>query len=73
AAAVPPLAAIAYLVDQCHTLDETAFSSGISTRPFNQRLAWMLDMFERVEARRQDERHGAHRSVAAEAGQRLSH
>ncbi|MDZ4396633.1 phytoene/squalene synthase family protein [Hydrogenophaga sp.] len=73
AAAVPPLAAIAYLVDQCHTLDETAFSSGISTRPFNQRLAWMLDMFERVEARRQDERHGAHRPVAAEAGQRLSH
>lgn len=72
AAAVPPLAAIAYLVDQCNTLDDAAFSSGLSTRPFNQRMAWMLEMFERVEARRQEERHGA-RPDEARAGQRLSH
>jgi len=59
AVAVPPLAAIAYLVDQCNTLEDAAFSSGISTRPLNQRMAWMLEMFERVEARRLEEREGA--------------
>jgi phytoene synthase len=73
AAAVPPLAAIAYLVNQCDTLEDTAFSSGISTRPFNQRMAWMLEMFERVEVRRQVERDSAPANDAALAEQRLSH
>lgn len=68
---VPPLAAIAYLVDHCHTLESTAFSSGISTRPFSQRMAWMLEMFERVEARRQAERDAGHSHAAT--GQRLTH
>lgn len=73
AAAVPPLAAIAYLVDHCNTLEETAFSGGISTRPFGERMAWMLEMFERVEARRQEERTNAltERTTAQEP--RLSH
>ncbi len=73
AAAVPPLAAIAYLVDQCNTLEETAFSSGISTRPFNQRMAWMLEMFERVEARRLDERGGEPAEDATRTAPRYSH
>lgn len=72
AAAAPPLAAIAYLVDQCNTLEQTAFSSGISTRPFNQRVGWMLEMFERVEARRLEDRL-APRTDDTAAGQRYSH
>ena len=73
AAAVPPLAAIAYLVDQCHTMETTAFSGGISTRPLNQRMAWMLEMFERVEARRQEERRNARNEGDAMPAQHFSH
>jgi len=77
AVAVPPLAAIAYLVDQCNTLEDTVFSSGISTRPLNQRMAWMLEMFERVEARRLEEREGRSSTGSADEeslqGHRLSH
>lgn len=71
-AAVPPLAAIAYLVDHCHTIEGAAFSSGISTRPLNQRMAWMLEMFERVEVRRLEERN-ATPAGEAPTGQRFSH
>jgi phytoene synthase len=47
---VPPLAAIAYLVDQCQAIaDDLAASEAATSAAVNGRVAWMLDLFERLE------------------------
>jgi phytoene synthase len=47
---VPPLAAIAYLVDQCQAIaDDLAASEAATSVAVNGRVAWMLDLFERLE------------------------
>lgn len=55
----PPLAAIAYLVDHCDTrplpLDAPAHEA-VATKPLGERVVWMLELFERLEAHRIDQR-----------------
>jgi 15-cis-phytoene synthase len=55
----PPLAAIAYLVDHCDTrplpLDAPAHEA-VATKPLGERVVWMLELFERLEANRIDQR-----------------
>jgi len=47
---VPPLAAIAYLVDHCHaTACDLAAGETAGSAAVNGRVAWMLDLFERLE------------------------
>ena len=54
---VPPLAAIAYLVDHCHAIahDLAASEEAVSTS-INGRVAWMLDLFERLEVHKLEQR-----------------
>ena len=46
--ATPALPAIAFLVDACSTTPERHQTSGFPQRSFDQRVAWMIDLFERV-------------------------
>lgn len=66
---VPPLAAIAYLVEHCHA-SALALSDGeaMASASINGRVAWMLDLFERLEAQKLAQREGVPR-----AHPRLSH
>jgi phytoene synthase len=66
---VPPLAAIAYLVEHCHASAEVlASGEAMASASINGRVAWMLDLFERLEAQRLAQREGVQR-----AHPRLSH
>lgn len=55
----PPLAAIAYLVDHCDTgaqpLEANA-QAAAGPKPLGERVVWMLELFERLEAQRLDQR-----------------
>jgi phytoene synthase len=57
----PPLAAIAYLVDHCDTgpqaLDAGTHAAA-GTKPLGERVVWMLELFERLEAQRIEQRGG---------------
>ncbi|MGE4154393.1 MAG: phytoene/squalene synthase family protein [Hydrogenophaga sp.] len=56
---VPPLAAVAYLVEHCDTgalaLDMCE-RGAVATKPLGERVVWMLELFERLEAQRIRER-----------------
>jgi phytoene synthase len=53
---VPPLAAIAYLVDHCHAVvHDLAASEAVASAAVNGRIAWMLDLFERLEVHKQEQ------------------
>ncbi len=50
---LPPLAAIAYLVDHCHaSACELATNEVAASATVNGRVAWMLDLFERLEVQK---------------------
>ena len=67
--AVPPLAAIAYLVEHCHaSAIAGSESEAMTSASINGRVAWMLDLFERLEAQKLAQREGLQR-----AHPRLSH
>lgn len=51
---VPPLAAIAYLVEHCGSAEEAA--GGAAARSLSQRVEWMLTLFERLEAQKLEQR-----------------
>lgn len=51
---VPPLAAIAYLVEHCGGAADGA--GGASARSLSQRVEWMLTLFERLEAQKIEQR-----------------
>ena len=54
---VPPLAAIAYLVDHCHaTARELTATEASASASINGRVAWMLDLFERIEVKKLEQR-----------------
>lgn len=57
----PPLAAIAYLVDHCDTGAQALEAGTAAARPLGQRVVWMLELFERLEAQRLDQRAAVHR------------
>jgi phytoene synthase len=53
---VPSLAAIAYLVDHCHAVAcDLAASEAAASAAVNGRVAWMLDLFERLEVHKLDQ------------------
>lgn len=57
----PPLAAIVYLVDHCDTRPqplEAAAPDVAATKPLGERVVWMLELFERLEAQRIEQRGG---------------
>jgi phytoene synthase len=55
--AVPPLAAIAYLVDHCHASARAlADRAATESAPITGRVAWMIDLFERLEAQKLEQR-----------------
>jgi phytoene synthase len=62
AQATPPLAAIAYLVDHCDTGAQALEAGTAAARPLGQRVVWMLELFERLEAQRLDQRAAVHRT-----------
>ena len=72
--AVPPLAAIAYLVDHCHCTGlglaegEAAVNASI-----NGRVGWMLDLFERIEAQKLAQREQTQQGQMQHARRLLSH
>ena len=54
---LPPLAAIAYLVDHCHaSACDLAASEVAASATVNGRVAWMLDLFERLEVQKLEQR-----------------
>jgi phytoene synthase len=60
---VPPLAAIAYLVEHCHaSLRASAHQEAALSAPIEGRVAWMIDLFERLEAQKLEQRATLQRS-----------
>ncbi len=59
---LPPLAAIAYLVDHCHAIaHDLAVGEAAASASVNGRVAWMLDLFERLEVQKLEQREGVQR------------
>jgi hypothetical protein len=57
---VPLLAAIAYLVDHCHAIaHDLAASEAAASAEVNGRVAWMLDLFDRLEVHKLEQRESA--------------
>lgn len=59
-----PLAAVAYLVDQVSGSDELPLALA---RPMRERVVWMIEMFERVELQRLEQRMARRRAEQAVA------
>ncbi len=60
----PPLPAIAYLVDHCETGPQPLVGGAqdaAATKPLGERVVWMLELFERLEAQRIEQRGGRQR------------
>ena len=51
-----PLRAIVYLVDHCRGNAANDSEPGFANRPIKERVVWMIELFERVEAQRQAQR-----------------
>jgi phytoene synthase len=72
--AVPPLAAIAYLVDHCHPSGPgLAEGEAVVNASINGRVGWMLDLFERIEVQRVAQREETQRDQMQRARGQFSH